>query len=188
MKKVLFLLLIFTGCVSFNEVKQNSETAKLPVESFYNLKATAMNGEIVNFSSFKGKKVLLVNTASKCGFTAQFEDLQKFHETYGDSVVVLGFPSNDFAYQDPGSNKEIEEFCKKNYGVSFTMFEKISVKGDDQHAVYSWLSDSTKNGWHQGAPSWNFCKYLIDNQGNLMGFYGSSIKPFDSEIIKELSK
>lgn len=188
MKRIFIVLFIISGCARFSEVKQQTEAVKKPKESFYNLSATNMQGEEVRFDSFKGKNILIVNTASKCGFTSQFEDLQKFHTQYKDSVIVLGFPSNDFANQDPGSNKEIVEFCKKNYGVSFTMFEKISVTGEEQHPIYHWLSDSTQNGWYQGAPTWNFCKYLVNAQGELVGYYGSSIKPFDPKIISDLSK
>jgi glutathione peroxidase len=188
MKKIVVSLLLITGCARFGEVKQQPESENLSQESFYNLSAINMQGEVVHFDSFKGKRVLIVNTASKCGFTGQFEDLQKFHEQYQDSVIVLGFPSNDFANQDPGSNEDIVEFCKKNYGVSFTMFEKVSVKGNKQHPVYAWLSDSTQNGWHQGTPTWNFCKYLVNNRGELIGYYASSIKPFDQKIIQDLRK
>lgn len=174
--------------MGFGDVKHRPENTTAANNSFYELKAISINGNEIGFDSFRGKRVLIVNTASKCGFTPQYDELQRFYEKYGDSVVVLGFPSNQFGGQEPGSNKEIAVFCRKNYGVTFTMMEKTDVKGGDKHMVYSWLSDPEKNGWNSKVPTWNFCKYLIDPTGKLVGFYGSSIKPFDPEIIKDLSK
>lgn len=150
--------------------------------SIYDFKVEAIDGTIVNFSQFKGKKLLIVNTASKCGYTPQYEDLQKLHELYGDKLTILGFPSNNFLGQEPGTNLEIVEFCKANYGVTFQLFSKIDVKGKNQHPLYAWLSDKNKNGWNDKAPSWNFCKYLIDENGKLMHFYKAGVKPMDPKI------
>src|SRR3954468_617230 len=122
--------------------------------SIYDFKVPGLDGKEIDFSQFKGKTLLIVNTASKCGNTPQYADLQKLHETYGSKVTILGFPADNFGHQEPGTNAEIGEFCKKNYGVTFQMFEKISVKGDDQHALYKFLKEKTGQ-----EPGWNFCKY-----------------------------
>jgi glutathione peroxidase len=157
-----------------------------PMASFYDFSMRSINGEEIDFASFKGKKLLLVNVASKCGYTPQYKDLQALHEKYGDKVVILGFPANNFGGQEPGSNEEIAAFCEDTFGVSFTMFEKISVKGVDQHPLYRWLSDKSLNGWNDQAPSWNFCKYLIDENGKLVKFYPSSVNPMGADLLKDI--
>lgn len=183
------ILVFFTSCFGYGEVnKRPSESGFLANGSFYDLKANSIDGTLIKFSDYKGKNVLIVNTASKCGFTPQFKDLQKFHETHGDSVVILGFPSNEFGGQDPGTEKEIKAFCQKNYGVTFQMFEKVKVKGNDKHPIYDWLTDLKKNGWNEQEPKWNFTKYTINNKGELAGVYGSSVSPFDKRILKDFSK
>jgi glutathione peroxidase len=146
--------------------------------SIYDFKAKSIDGTEINFSKYKGKSILIVNVASKCGYTPQYADLQKLHEQYGDKVTILGFPANNFGSQEPGSNLQIAEFCKQNYGVSFQMFEKVSVKGDDQHELYKWLKEKTGQ-----EPSWNFCKYLVKPDGTVK-FFASKVKPFD--IVSEL--
>lgn len=146
----------------------------------YDFKMNALDGTPIDFSKYKGKTLLIVNTASKCGYTPQYTDLQKLHEQYGSKITILGFPANNFGGQEPGSNAEIGEFCKKNYGVSFQMFEKISVKGDDQHALYKWLKEKTGQ-----EPTWNFCKYLVKPDGTVK-FFNSKVKPLDNEIVGEL--
>jgi glutathione peroxidase len=145
---------------------------------FHDFSMPGIDGSNIDMSSFKGKKVLVVNVASKCGYTPQYADLQALHEKYGDKVAVLGFPANNFGGQEPGSNLEIASFCEKNYGVTFQMFEKISVKGNDRHPLYTWLADETGE-----EPSWNFCKYLIDEEGNVVKFFPSNVNPLDEEII-----
>jgi glutathione peroxidase len=155
---------------------------KVQENSIYDFKMKSLEGEVIDFNTYRGKKLLIVNTASKCGYTYQYEDLQKLHEQYGDKVTVLGFPANNFLWQEPGSNNEIAEFCQKNYGVSFQMFEKISVKGRDKHALYKWLT--AKSG---ESPSWNFCKYLIDEKGEVIGFFGKKVNPLDKEIIDKIT-
>nr|WP_114778630.1 glutathione peroxidase [Botryobacter ruber] len=152
---------------------------------FYSFKMPTLEGNEVDFSQFKGKKVLVVNTASKCGYTPQYADLQKLHETYGDQVVILGFPANNFGGQEPGSSEEIAAFCEKNYGVKFQMFDKISVKGEDRHPLYVWLEEHAPN--HE-TPAWNFSKYLIDENGNVIGFYPSKVKPMDEVLISAITK
>src|SRR5271154_7374474 len=148
--------------------------------SLYDLKMNSLEGKEIDFEQYKGKTLLIVNTASKCGFTPQYTELQKLHETYGSKVTILGFPANNFGGQEPGTNVEIGEFCKKNYGVTFQMFEKISVKGDDQHPLYAWLKEKTGQ-----EPTWNFCKYLIKPDGTVK-FFSSKVKPFDPLILAEL--
>ncbi len=148
--------------------------------SIYDFTKTSIDGRPIEFSQYKGKNILIVNVASKCGFTPQYADLQKLHENFGDKVVILGFPANNFAGQEPGSNDEIAAFCKKNYGVEFQMFEKVSVKGDDVDPLYAWLKEKTDK-----SPSWNFCKYLVKKDGSVL-FFNSKVKPLDEAIINEL--
>ena len=126
--------------------------------SFYELKAIGIDGEEISFNQYKGKKVLIVNVATKCGYTYQYEGMQKLNDLYGDKVAVLGFPANDFLFQESGSNESIAEFCESVFGVTFQMFEKITTKGRNQSPVYTWLSDSNLNGWNNQRPTWNFCK------------------------------
>ena len=145
--------------------------------SVYDFKINSLDGKLIDFSQYKGKTLLIVNVASKCGNTPQYEDLQKLHEQYGSKLVILGFPANNFGAQEPGTNVEIAEFCKANYGVTFQMFEKISVKGEDQHALYKWLKEKTGQ-----EPSWNFCKYLVKPDGTVT-FYNSKVKVFDKQIL-----
>ncbi len=164
---------------------QNTNTESTDNSSFYDFKLTSLEGEDIDFAKYKGKKVLLVNTASECGFTPQYKDLQELQEKHGDEVVILGFPANNFGGQEPGSNLEIATFCEKNYGVNFQMFEKISVKGDDKAPLYVWLQQHAPNNEE---PSWNFCKYLVDENGNVMAFYPSKVKPMGEEILAALSK
>lgn len=148
--------------------------------SLYDFKMNAIDGNPIDFSMYKGKTLLIVNTASKCGYTPQYEELQKLHELYGNKITILGFPANNFGGQEPGTNAQIAEFCQKNYGVSFQMFEKISVKGDDQSELYKWLKEKTGQ-----EPSWNFCKYLVKPDGSVK-FFDSKVKPLDTQITAEL--
>lgn len=166
-----------------------SVSAQVPVTppvDFYSLSFKTITGEIFKFDQLKGKKVLIVNTASKCGFTPQFKELEELHKEYGASLVVLGFPSNDFGAQDPGSNEDILSFCEENYGVTFQMMEKSSVKGANKNKVHQWLTTKSKNGWNTQEPSWNFGKYLIDQKGKLLSFFPSKVKPMDKEITEKL--
>jgi glutathione peroxidase len=144
--------------------------------SLYDFKMNSIDGQEIDFSIYKGKTLLIVNTASGCGFTPQYKELQKLHETFGDKIIILGFPANNFGGQEPGSNKQIAEFCEKNFGVTFQMFEKISVKGSDQHPLYQFLKEKTGQ-----EPSWNFCKYLVKPDGSVK-FYPSKVSPLDKEI------
>lgn len=146
--------------------------------NFYSLKATAITDEEIQFEKYRGKKILLVNLASQCGFTPQYAELEKLHQQ-NKNLVILGFPSNNFGAQEPGSDEEIAQFCKVNYGVTFQLFKKDDVKGNTKQPVYEWLSDANKNGWNNEEPKWNFYKYLVDENGNLLGLYSSSVSPLD---------
>jgi glutathione peroxidase len=167
---------------------EKNETGIMPPESFYSLRAVAGNGQPIDFDAFRGKKVLLVNTASACGYTPQYDDLQKLSEVYSDKLRVAGFPSNDFGEQEKGNDQEIASFCKINFGVTFPLFKKSQViRGEGQNEVFRWLSDKNKNGWNNQQPEWNFCKYLVDEKGVLLGYWSAGIQPFDKEIIDALS-
>jgi len=184
----LFLLIAGIGIFTVFNLNSSEKIPDIP-KSFYALSAEDINGAIISMSSFKGKKVLVVNVASQCGYTPQYEGLQTLYETYSDSLVVLGFPSNDFMWQEPGSNSEIKTFCQRTYGVTFPMFSKIHVKGRKQHPIYDWLSDSKLNGWNDENPSWNFNKYLLDEKGNLIEWFGANLEPLDTMITRHfLSK
>lgn len=160
-----------------------------PPVSFYSLKAIANNGSEFDFTQLKGKKILLVNTASDCGYTSQYDQLQQLHETFKDKLVILGFPANDFKEQEKGSDEDIAAFCKKNFGVTFPLMKKSTVKkGPEQNNVFKWLSDSTLNGWSNKQPSWNFSKYLVDENGHLVHYFDPSISPLSDEVINELKK
>jgi len=152
-----------------------------PLESFYSLQAKANNGEIVSLEKFRGKKILVVNLASNCGYTPQYDELEKLHKLHANAITVLGFPSNDFGGQEPGTDEEIENFCKVNFGVTFSLFQKDQVKGNNKQPVYQWLSDAAKNGWNNKEPSWNFYKYLVDEEGNLDKIFSSAVSP--TEIL-----
>jgi len=152
--------------------------------SFYDLKSKTIDGKDFNFSDLKGKKVLVVNTASKCGFTPQYKDLEELYQTYKDkNFVIIGFPANNFMHQEPGTNTDIKEFCTKNYGVTFQMMEKISVKGDDMDAVYKWLTQKALNEKLDSSVKWNFQKYMIDENGNLVDVVYSADKPTGETIV-----
>ncbi len=151
--------------------------------SFYALKATLNNDKILDFAEFQHKKVMIVNTASDCGFTNQYEGLQALQEKYKDTLVIIGFPANDFGEQEKGADETIAQFCKINYGVTFPLVQKSTVlKKRDQHEVYGWLTDEEKNGWNYIAPTWNFCKYLVDEKGNLTHFFEAAVEPMGNEI------
>ena len=153
-------------------------------KSLYDFTMKSLEGKSVNLDKFKGKKVVLLNTASACGYTPQYADWEKFYKEHGDKVVVLGFPANNFGNQESGSNQEIASFCQKNYGVTFPMFEKIDVVGENQHPLYQWLSKKDQNGWNDQAPKWNFCKYVVNEKGQVTHFFASAVKPTAPEFLK----
>jgi glutathione peroxidase len=152
----------------------------MSASSIYEFKMNSIDGKLIDFSQYKGKTLLIVNTASKCGYTPQYAELEKLHEQFGNKVIILGFPANNFGGQEPGTNADIASFCKANYGVNFQMFEKISVKGDDQHPLYKFLKEKTGQ-----EPSWNFCKYLVKPDGSIT-FFNSKVTPLDKQIVDAL--
>lgn len=158
-------------------------------QSFYDFKMKDIDGKDFDLSSLKGKKVLVVNTASKCGLTPQYKQLEELFKTYGgDKFTIIGFPANNFMQQEPGTNKEIAEFCEKNYGVTFKMMSKISVKGDNMDPLYQWLTSKSKNGVSDSEVKWNFQKYLIDENGHLVDVVDPRVKPDDEKIVSWIKK
>tara|TARA_R110000868_G_scaffold195262_3_gene440924 strand:- start:74 stop:589 length:516 start_codon:yes stop_codon:yes gene_type:complete len=157
-----------------------------PSESIYNIKINSLDGKPVDLSVYKGKYILFVNVASKCGFTGQYEDLQKLYDTHKENLMIIGVPCNQFGGQEPGTASEIEQFCSLNYGVSFLMTEKVDVKGKNQHPLYQWLTSEAKNGKTNSSVKWNFQKYLIDRNGHLIDYYFSITNPMSDKIIKHL--
>ena len=177
MKKILFILMAFFGLFS-----SQAQQAK----SIHSFKVKALDGKTIDFSKFKGKKILIVNTASECGFTPQYEDLEKLYDTYKNKLVIVGFPANNFGGQEPGSNQEIATFCKKNYGVSFPMAAKVSVKGSDAAPIFKFLTDKKLNGVKNTTILWNFTKFLLNEKGELVDTFISTTKPTSDSITKYL--
>lgn len=166
-----------------------TNTNAAPSIPFYSLKAVANNGTAFDFSQLKGKKVLLVNTASDCGYTNQYDELQKLYGQYQNKLVILGFPANDFKEQEKGTDADIARFCKVNYGVSFPLMKKSSViKSAEQNEVFKWLSDSAQNGWNNQAPKWNFSKYLVDENGVLLHYFDAAVSPLSKEVTSIIDK
>lgn len=157
-------------------------------KSIYDYKVTALDGSTIDFSAYKGKKILIVNTASKCGFTYQYEGLEELYKTHKDKLVIIGFPSNNFGFQEPGSNDDIAAFCKKNYGVTFPMAAKIEVKGKNMHPIYHWLTKEEYNNYENSSVKWNFQKYLLDENGQLVGIFSSKVKPDSEELVNAILK
>lgn len=154
--------------------------------SIHAFKVKALDGSEIDFSKFKGKKILVVNTASKCGYTPQYEALEKLYAEHKDKLVIVGFPCNQFGGQEPGTASEIQEFCTKNYGVTFPLAEKIDVKGNNISPVYKWLCSKTENGVLDATITWNFNKFLLDENGKLIAYFPSKVKPTDDDIVKYL--
>lgn len=164
----------------------NSKPNTDPNESIYNIKINALNGEPINLSDYKNKYILFVNVASKCGFTGQYEDLQKLYDTHKDNLMIIGVPCNQFGGQEPGTVKEIQSFCQVNYGVTFLMTEKVDVKGKNQHPLYQWLTQQEKNGSSSSTVKWNFQKYLVGKKGELIDYYFSITNPLSDKIKNHL--
>jgi glutathione peroxidase len=163
--------------------KKKLDLKHLP-KSIYDYSAISIDGKEISINQYKGKKILIVNVASKCGFTPQYAELQELQSQFEENLVVLGFPSNDFMFQEPGDSKKIKEFCTVNYGITFQLFDKIVVKNNNrQHPIYTWLSHKELNGKNDSAPSWNFCKYLLDENGDFIQYFNSRVKPLDSKIV-----
>lgn len=190
MKKSLIAIVLTTFLFSCQNRAQDkvssvaANTTTMTKENIYQFKVTDLFGEEFDFSSLKGKKIMIVNTASECGLTPQYKDLQAIYEKYKDkNFVIVGFPANNFGSQEPGSNQEIATFCEKNYGVSFPMMSKISVKGSDMHEVYQFLTQKSKNGLQDSSVEWNFQKYLINENGELEKVVSPRVLPTDSSVI-----
>ena len=166
----------------FNKSMSQNE----PSVSIYDLQINSLIGDPINLKDYNDKYILFVNVASECGFTGQYEGLQKLYDTYKDDLMVIGVPCNQFGSQEPGSAQEIQTFCKANYGVTFLMTEKIDVKGDNQHPLYQWLTDESKNGKSNSSVKWNFQKYLVGKNGELIDYYYSMTKPLSNKITKQL--
>ncbi len=165
--------------------QQKFKTKKVKNNTIYQFKVTDLNGDLFDFASLKGKKIMIVNTASKCGLTPQYKDLEAIFEKYkSKNFIIIGFPANNFASQEPGSNQEIAAFCSQNYGVSFPMMAKISVKGNDMAAIYQFLTQKVQNQYQDSEVEWNFQKYLINQNGQLEKVIAPQVLPTDSEIIK----
>jgi glutathione peroxidase len=166
-----------------------NESPVAPPQSLYDLAITMNNGDSIPLTNYKGKKLLFVNTASDCGYTDQYDALQKLYEENKDRLVIIGFPANDFKEQEKGTDEEIAEFCKINYGVTFPLAKKSSViAGPEQNPVFQWLTDKNKNGWTSKKPSWNFSKYLVNEQGVLVNYFDPSISPTSKEVIDAIKK
>ena len=184
---ILLVLLVVGGIFAYRNYAASATFSATPTpSSIYDLTATTLEGQPFDFAALRGKPVMIVNTASKCGFPPQYAALEKLHESHPDDLVILGFPCNDFADQEPGSASEIGEFCQRNYGVSFPMMDKVHVRGSERHAVYDWLCDAALNGVHDGEVKWNFHKFVIDRDGHLRGSFRSAVKPDDAKILNLL--
>ena len=179
MKLLKFILIC--SIMSWSTSIKTKENKKMSV---YDIKINDLDGNPINLEKFKGKYLLFVNVASKCGFTKQYADLQELYDLYIDNLMVIGVPCNQFGAQEPGSPDEIQTFCKKNYGVTFLMTEKISVKGNNQHPLYNWLTDKSLNGVKNSTVKWNFQKYIVDKDGNLIDYFYSMTRPLSSKITK----
>ena len=182
-----FGLIVVMGCQGQNQNKKTMETAQkekvMKAENIYQFKVKDIEGNDFDFATLKGKKIMIVNTASECGLTPQYEQLQKVYSEFKDkNFVIVGFPANNFGAQEPGSNAEIKTFCTRNYGVTFPMMEKISVKGDDMHPLYHFLTEKAKNGLEDSQVEWNFQKYLINEKGQLVNVISPRVLPDDKEI------
>jgi len=189
MTRLLTIGALLISCASTPDktnMTTTTSTTSVQTTSIYDFQVEALEGGVIDFSTFKGKKILIVNTASECGYTPQYEGLEKLYRQYKDRLAVVGFPSNDFGGQEPGSNAEISSFCKKNYGVSFPMAAKVSVKGDAMSPLYRWLCEKERNGVLDATVKWNFNKFLIDENGKLMAYFPSGVTPESSELLEKL--
>lgn len=190
MKKIFIFILsiaaFIQGCAQKKSEVAKQKTNELLGKTIYDFHVEALDGKEIKFQDFKGKKILIVNTASQCGFTPQYADLEKLYEQYKDKLVIIGFPANNFGGQEPGSNTEIGAFCQKNYGVTFPMAAKVSVKGDDTAPIFKFLTEKELNGVKNTDILWNFTKFLLDENGTLIDSFVSSVKPTDDAIVKYL--
>ena len=182
------LLMLFSKKSGKSAVVLKNEKNKKPVQSIYDLSVPLNNGNELKLKEYAGKKILLVNTASDCGYTDQYDDLQKLYTAYQKDLVVIGFPANDFKEQEKGNDEEIAQFCKLNYGISFPLSKKtVVVKKPGQHPVFQWLTYADRNGWLDKAPDWNFAKYLVTAEGVLDSYFGPGISPLDEVVLKAIN-
>lgn len=172
--------------IFFATLRTSKATTTMDLKSLYDIKISSLQGNPINLDDFKGKHILFVNVASKCGFTSQYKGLQELHETYKEKLQVIGVPCNQFGGQEPGTAEEIETFCEVNYGVDFLITEKIDVKGKNQHPLYEWLTQEQLNGVSSSTVKWNFQKYLINGHGKLVDYFYSATNPMSKKIIKHL--
>lgn len=177
---------VFPNTTQQHFVENTATITSDSTKNIYQFKVASLDGNTIDFSSFKGKKILVVNTASECGYTPQYKELEELYEKYKAKLVIVGFPANNFGEQEPGSNSEIKTFCQKNYGVTFPMAAKISVKGDDTAPIYQWLTHKDKNGVLDAEVQWNFNKFLIDENGKMLAYFPSKTTPMSDEIVSKL--
>ena len=193
-KSTCFILATAALAVAFIAAKPAALTAMTnPTEttapqSVYDFTVKSIDGKAVNLSQYKGKKLLIVNTASECGYTPQYKELEELYKKHGDKVTVLGFPANNFGGQEPGTEAQIATFCEKNYGVTFPLFSKVSVTGVDTAPLFKFLADKTQNGTVDSVPTWNFCKYLVDENGHVLKFYKTDVTPMSAALLADIMK
>jgi glutathione peroxidase len=169
--------------------EENNKGLVQPTQSLYTIPVALNNGDSITLEKYKGKKMLLVNTASDCGYTAQYAELQELYEKFDGKLVIIGFPANDFGQQEKGDNETIAQFCKVNFGVTFPLVKKsIVIKNGEQNSIFQWLSDETRNGWNSEAPTWNFSKYLVNEQGILTHYFQPAISPMSNEVLKAVEE
>ena len=181
---ILTLAFLATSLIFFTSISKTKPEKNM--SSIYNIKINNIDGSPIDLSTYRGKFILFVNVASECGFTGQYEDLQKLYDTYQDKLMVIGVPCNQFGGQEPGSAETIQTFCKKNYGVTFLITEKVDVKGKNQHPLYEWLTNKDLNGVENTSVKWNFHKYLVDGNGQFLDYFYSITKPLSSKITRQI--
>jgi glutathione peroxidase len=184
MKNIFLVALVAIACVAVSFKGKHFE--KRAPKTIYKFKVPSIEGGTIDFSKYKGKKILVVNTASKCGYTPQYEGLEKLYKEHKDELVIVGFPANNFGGQEPGTNEEIQEFCKVRYGVTFPLASKVDVVGDNTHPLFKWLTTKDENGVLDSEIKWNFTKFLLDEKGKLIASFPSKVKPDSEEILKYL--
>jgi glutathione peroxidase len=181
------LMACSTPSTSNQETKTTTTMETTASSSLYDIPLQTIDGKPASLAQYKGKKILIVNVASECGYTPQYADLEKLHQQHGGKVVVLGFPANDFGGQEPGSNEQIAQFCQRNFGVTFPLFQKAAVTGAEQQPLFQWLTSQEQNGSNSEAPNWNFCKYLISEDGKVLKFYPSKVSPVSEELLRDIN-
>jgi glutathione peroxidase len=185
---IVLTLIALVACTNAANKQSEPMQTQTDTRTIHDFKVKALNGGIIDFSQFKGKKILIVNVASECGYTYQYEDLQKLSEEYKEKLVIVGFPSNDFGGQEPGSAEEIQQFCQKNYSVTFPLAEKVNIKTEPIAPIYQWLTTKANNGVENADVTWNFNKFLIDENGRYIAHFGNKVKPYDDALIAAINK